>query len=1074
MISFIFKFFKPRILSSQGNILVYIVMTMVIFGVLGVTMVSLFSTSITSSATQNDTRRAAYLSEAGIRYAMSELLTGEFSKTTINDLNTTVYNINPAGRFDLNIFSPWFEPESDMDLSSSFSGQTRTFDVQEGNVPNGFINQLPTSSTGLALVNYDYIDFGGSSDPNPPPAARAIVTGSDVVVGDPLKLQLTLDDDNDGDGFVAGKNETVAFAVQPFSDLNNVPLPANILLQPVAAKVFPARDGVVEIKRHRFYYEHAIDRTTYLELTNLRPVQGETQTSISVTAASDYVTLNPRNRYIISDGISGEVHFGNHMNYASAMSDISLPASDSLKPDIEFDEEASLPGVLSQAEQNINVVNVGNDPGNKYLSLSASGGSFGAVWFQDTRSIGGIRNFCQAGGCLFNIGFRAFFIMNFSGADGDGFTFSILNRSNNDIGSVGGDISLSELLAYAGDSRTTPNPSSGLDFLDGHSGLGLQAPKMAVEFDGRRNTLNQTICQDPTTVNQGSRFDPDFSGSDRDVVQYVFWGKDSLINAPCRINTFLDPDTNKTYDDNRHDTVNQIWAYDSGSRRLSSPAVDGSDPANVKIYTGRSSDTTQNDAGRIIRLNPSNGTTDSPGWERNPDTTSGNDDDIDSSPALDSSGNVYIGNDSALISRYNSDGSKAWSTALFGNIEGKPFVSDVKDRIYVVTDKNASFNAMLVSVNKSGAVQWFGEIGTTDGDYTSSPVVRYDSTLDKNIIYVGSLNRSLYVVQDDGGSFSIVRQFSIPSGPIRSTPAINPVTNDVYFGSDDNNIYAVTSAGNGKWAVLTGDDVVSSPAVTSDGRTVYAGSDNGRLYIISLNADGTLNSTRTYPPTGDSPIGPIRSSPTIASDGAIIFGSDDGHLYTLNSDGTLRWKYPAVGSIAAVRSKPAIGPDGIIYFGAEDGKLYAIDPAVNDPKNIPNLYLTPTQLDPLGLYGNNWFTEGPWAVRVEVQRSTTPNGSGKYEYTLKTWMKKCDPIDTCLNAVGGFFQNTRFEYDWVTAGITPMTQTIELSNESPDLFHDRFDRFLFGFTSASTAAQTIEIRKFQLSFIRPNDPVAND
>jgi outer membrane protein assembly factor BamB len=411
---------------------------------------------------------------------------------------------------------------------------------------------------------------------------------------------------------------------------------------------------------------------------------------------------------------------------------------------------------------------------------------------------------------------------------------------------------------------------------------------------------------------------------------------------------------------------------------------------------------------------------------------------------------------------------------LFGNIEGKPFVSDVKDRIYVVTDKNASFNAMLVSVNKSGAVQWFSEIGTTDGDYTSSPVVRYDSTLDKNIIYVGSLNRSLYVVQDDGGSFSIVRQFSIPSGPIRSTPAINPVTNDVYFGSDDNNIYAVTSAGNGKWAVLTGDDVVSSPAVTSDGRTVYAGSDNGRLYIISLNADGTLNSTRTYPPTGDSPIGPIRSSPTIASDGAIIFGSDDGHLYTLNSDGTLRWKYPAVGSIAAVRSKPAIGPDGIIYFGAEDGKLYAIDPAVNDPKNIPNLYLTPTQLDPLGLYGNNWFTEGPWAVRVEVQRSTTPNGSGKYEYTLKTWMKKCDPIDTCLNAVGGFFQNTRFEYDWVTAGITPMTQTIELSNESPDLFHDRFDRFLFGFTSASTAAQTIEIRKFQLSFIRPNDPVAND
>ena len=70
-----------------------------------------------------------------------------------------------------------------------------------------------------------------------------------------------------------------------------------------------------------------------------------------------------------------------------------------------------------------------------------------------------------------------------------------------------------------------------------------------------------------------------------------------------------------------------------------------------------------------------------------------------------------------------------------------------------------------------------------------------------------------------------------------------------------------------------------------------------------------------------------------------------------------------------MRSKPAIGPDGIIYFGAEDGKLYAIDPALNDPPNDPGLYLTPAQLDPTGLYSNNWFTEGPWAVRLEVQRS---------------------------------------------------------------------------------------------------------
>jgi hypothetical protein len=422
---------------------------------------------------------------------------------------------------------------------------------------------------------------------------------------------------------------------------------------------------------------------------------------------------------------------------------------------------------------------------------------------------------------------------------------------------------------------------------------------------------------------------------------------------------------------------------------------------------------------------------------------------------------------------------------LDGNIEGKPFVSDDEGQVYVVTD-----NGTLHSLRKdNGLVVWSYDIGPSSAgfDYTSSPIAVYNSSLapNDNVIYVGSQNGSLYVVRDAGASADLVRQFT-PASPasIRSTPAVNPINGNVYFGSDNRNVYGVTAAGIGRWSVETGGEVVSSPTVSGDGRTVYVGSNNGRLYIISLNPDGSFNNAQTYPPSGDSAIGAIKSSPTIAGDGAIIFGSDDGHLYALNPDRTLRWKYPAVGSIGAVRSKPAIGPDGIIYFSAEDGRLYAIDPALNDPPNDPGLYLTPTQLqtDPTnaGSFTNNWLTEGPWAVRLEVLRSTTPNGSGKYEYTLKTWLKKCADAD-CTNLVGtSFFQNTRFEYDWATAGIAPMTQTIELSNTATpppgqlDFLHDRFDRFLFGFTSASTASQTIEIRKFQLSFIRPNDPVVSD
>ena len=49
--------------GEKGNILVYVVIVMVIFGLLGALMVSLFSTSIGSSATANESRRAFYLAE---------------------------------------------------------------------------------------------------------------------------------------------------------------------------------------------------------------------------------------------------------------------------------------------------------------------------------------------------------------------------------------------------------------------------------------------------------------------------------------------------------------------------------------------------------------------------------------------------------------------------------------------------------------------------------------------------------------------------------------------------------------------------------------------------------------------------------------------------------------------------------------------------------------------------------------------------------------------------------------------------------------------------------------------------
>ena len=106
--------------------------------------------------------------------------------------------------------------------------------------------------------------------------------------------------------------------------------------------------------------------------------------------------------------------------------------------------------------------------------------------------------------------------------------------------------------------------------------------------------------------------------------------------------------------------------------------------------------------------------------------------------------------------------------------------------------------------------------------------------------------------------------------------------------------------------------IKSSPAIGSDG-TIYVGSDDGNLYAI--NPDGTLKWNYKT-------VGLIRSSPAIGSDGTVYVGSWD-RLYAINPDGTLKWDY-ITGFV--LYSSPAIGSDGTIYVGSSDEKLLAINP----------------------------------------------------------------------------------------------------------------------------------------------------
>jgi hypothetical protein len=273
----------------------------------------------------------------------------------------------------------------------------------------------------------------------------------------------------------------------------------------------------------------------------------------------------------------------------------------------------------------------------------------------------------------------------------------------------------------------------------------------------------------------------------------------------------------------------------------------------------------------------------------------------------------------------------------------------------------------------------------------------------------------------------------------------------------------------------------STPAVGADG-TVYFGADDNNLYAINPTdrdtdaTENTLNSDREWIfATG----GEVDSNPAIAPDGTILVLSNDSTLYAVNPDGTEKWNFTIPVTAALPNSSPTVSNQGVVYVGSSgDDKLYAI----NDfalPRNIKDNVIT-SVLDgaDVRVAGeivtvdnvNDWLegtADQRWAIRLEVLRGQIPLANTNYEYTLRLWIQQCNSA-ACDNVLGTFFQDTRVEY----APLPDLTQTVELTDPE----HTAFNRFLFGFTGATglTTTQSAIIADFLLSFIRPNDPIAGN
>ena len=146
---------------------------------------------------------------------------------------------------------------------------------------------------------------------------------------------------------------------------------------------------------------------------------------------------------------------------------------------------------------------------------------------------------------------------------------------------------------------------------------------------------------------------------------------------------------------------------------------------------------------------------------------------------------------------------------------------------------------------------------------------------------------------------------------VSASPVIGP-EGTVYVASEGGKVFAIDkNRGIKKWEFNAGSPVYAAPAVTKNGNLIIA---SDRIYSLT-----TQEGQQVFV---SEPLGQIKHSPVIGSDGAIYLITSQGHIYGLNYNGSVRFhmvpRQATQEGQSISSTHPIIDNDGNIIFTLND------------------------------------------------------------------------------------------------------------------------------------------------------------
>jgi serine/threonine protein kinase len=227
--------------------------------------------------------------------------------------------------------------------------------------------------------------------------------------------------------------------------------------------------------------------------------------------------------------------------------------------------------------------------------------------------------------------------------------------------------------------------------------------------------------------------------------------------------------------------------------------------------------------------------------------------------------------------------------------------------------------APAAATNKNGVVagtNWFPAEENIGGiepkwKFTTEDEIRSTPTFSKDLAFVCSYDTNVYILNLATGA-GVWKYAS--RGGIAASPIVDEANKLVMFGSEDKEFYAVDYRNKRlEWSYPTKDKVRGTARLAPDLNAVFFGSDDGFLYALRTN--GILLWKYDF---GE----PVRSRPYVTNE-VVIAGSESGEIIAIGLDGKRKW---SVRTKRAVTSSPFVDADeGMCYIGSADGNVYALD-----------------------------------------------------------------------------------------------------------------------------------------------------